>query len=151
MQFNFSPAQSCFFHSPKGIDPRTGLHTNLPRSLLPKEMTYDTQSKKANERSKWDLLQTCQHNSTIINWAEETKWKNQKSYKVILQIIPQNSLKRLYFADPNTKEKSRLKLGWWEASIGMWRRKWEGYEEGEFPEMLSIFLQKQRLIGQKGL
>lgn len=46
---------------------------------LGKWVTTLAQSQKANEISKCDLLQMRQHHSTIIKWAEETKWMNQKT------------------------------------------------------------------------
>lgn len=48
------------------------------------------------------------------------------------------------------EESSLLKLRWNKrVSIPTRRGKWEGHE-GEFPGMLSISLQKQRLTGPKG-
>lgn len=48
-------------------------------------------SQRANERSKWDLLQMCQHNSTIIKCTEETKWMNEP--KDLYSNIVNNNLK----------------------------------------------------------
>lgn len=53
----------------------SGTQICLRVCCLGKWLMILAQSQKANERSKWNLVHTCQHNSTIIKWAEETKWR----------------------------------------------------------------------------